>query len=105
MVARMLAAAYAMLGAVERHQVHFGRGGQYVDGAHQIAVHAAGVGNQADTLAFQRGKVVLYQHFKAGFYHRGDRLLFIEVVLRGLAAGSTARKEGQREKYQYTFHN
>jgi hypothetical protein len=66
MVSGIHVSAYAMLRAEEGHQVNLRSLEQDVNSAAEVAVYAAGVGNQAHPLAQQGFKTILYQHFQAG---------------------------------------
>jgi hypothetical protein len=66
MVSGIYVSAYAMLRAEEGHKVHLRGLEEDVDGTAELAVYAAGVGNEAHPLTQQGLEAVLYQHFQAG---------------------------------------
>ena len=63
--------AHAVLGGVERDEPDVGGFEEDVDGGAQLAVHAGGVGDQADALALEAGEVAVAQDLDAGLDPRG----------------------------------
>ena len=92
-VAGMFTSAHSVFRAIERHQIHTGGICQYIYGAHQVAVHTAGIGHKAHPFPLQRSKVLLYEHLQACFYH-SSRLLLIKKALL-LAPGAATGKDCQ----------
>ena len=64
-------AAHAVLRRVERDELDVRRLEENVDRGAQLAVHARGVGDQADALAFQARETAVPQDFDARLDLRG----------------------------------
>ena len=64
-------AAHPVFRAVKRHQIHFGSLLQYLDGGHQLAVHPAGIGQQAHAFAFENVKSPVPEYFHPRFDRSG----------------------------------
>ena len=62
--------ADAVLRREETHEIHILRLIQDINRGLQVAVHAAGVGEQAHFLAFETGEAAVTEHFDARLDHR-----------------------------------
>ena len=57
---------YAVFRSEKFHQIDVGSAEQDVDSGSQVAVHAAGIGNQSDLLSNETFEAPAFQHFDSG---------------------------------------
>ena len=90
--------ADAMLRREKPHQVHVFGLEENVDGRMELAVDAAGIGEQAHLLAFQAREAAVAKHFDARFDHRSG------VAGLGLRAAAGAERQHACCQYENSFH-
>ena len=73
-VTRMRIAAYAVLRAVQRHQVDFGCLKEDIDGGLELTVHTRRVGHQPHTFATKNIVTAVTKHLDARFNYRTCRI-------------------------------